>query len=285
MGRCLGTDDGGGRTKGTSADSTRDTEEGERVRSCDLDLALAAERIADLIAAEELCARILWLFFSTLAGVVYKSISWACILPQLLWLHLHPAELSSVRYYSISLFAPYFTLFSNHLPCVLAFASFNKSDSMSFFFGGFDKQRYSAHLRMVVERLRIAQNKRQNEIKIERRELSVMLATRKFDKARIKVESVLRKTREGEASEVLALMVDLLIERVPLVASEKTCPADLIESVATVLWAAPRAGVEELKVVRDQLVHKYTDKWAAAVTAGPEMRVNGKVFTRLTVRA
>ena len=156
---------------------------------------------------------------------------------------------------------------------------------MSFFFGGFDKQRYSAHLRMVVERLRIAQNKRTNEVRAERRELAAMLAARKFDKARIKVESVLRKAREGEASEVLSLMVDLLIERVPLVAAEKTCPADLIECVSTVIWAAPRAGVEELKVVREQLISKYTEKWAAALTSGPESRVNGKVLTRLTVRA
>lgn len=153
------------------------------------------------------------------------------------------------------------------------------------FFGfAFDKTKFAAHLRMVVERLRLAQNKRTQEIKQERREVSGMLAAKKMDKARVRVESVLRKTREGEASDILTVMVDLLVERVPLISAEKACPADLVECVATVLWAAPRAGIEELKVVAQQLTLKYGDKWAAGVAAGAgaESRVNQKVFVRLT---
>ena len=75
------------------------------------------------------------------------------------------------------------------------------------FFGfAFDKTKFSAHLRMVVERLRLAQNKRTQEIKQERREVSGMLAAKKMDKARVRVESVLRKTREGEASDILTVV-------------------------------------------------------------------------------
>ena len=82
-------------------------------------------------------------------------------------------------------------------------------------------------------------------------------------------------------------MVDLLLERVPLISAEKACPADLVECVATVLWAAPRAGIEELKVVAQQLALKYGDKWALGVAAGAgaDSRVNQKVLARLTVRA
>ena len=75
------------------------------------------------------------------------------------------------------------------------------------FFGfAFDKTKFAAHLRMVVERLRLAQNKRTQEIKQERREVSGMLAAKKMDKARVRVESVLRKTREGEASDILTVV-------------------------------------------------------------------------------
>ena len=75
------------------------------------------------------------------------------------------------------------------------------------FFGfAFDKAKFSAHLRMVVERLRLAQNKRTQEITQERREVSGMLAAKKMDKARVRVESVLRKTREGEASDILTVV-------------------------------------------------------------------------------
>lgn len=164
----------------------------------------------------------------------------------------------------------------------------------------------------------------------------LQLKDKKWDKARIQVESVIRDTREAEAMEVgaaaleryaehnrtrrsnaaprvscnparilpsrvppslrslprtprpqvIGLMCDLLVQRVPLIASEKACPADMLESVHTLLWAAPRSQVEELRVVREQLTHKYGDAFAGVAIRGegPGCRVNEKVKARLTVR-
>lgn len=160
---------------------------------------------------------------------------------------------------------------------------------MSWFGGGFDKNKLKANLSMSTQRIKLLCSKASNEIKIERREIAnlvspgcgqgvndhwdpcvgllcnlehcghplvtrqqggafralhcaspkppapshclsflpaplyLQLKDRKFDKARIKVESFIRKEREKEAWEILDLMADLLVARVNLIASEKQC--------------------------------------------------------------
>ena len=111
---------------------------------------------------------------------------------------------------------------------------------------------------MVIERARLNGNRRVAEAKAERREIAALLRESKYDKARIRVESVIRKGREADALDLLGLMAELLLERAPLVASRESpgVPADLQETVATLVWAASRAGIEELRVVREQLVSR-----------------------------
>jgi len=115
----------------------------------------------------------------------------------------------------------------------------------------------------------------------------LQLRDKKFDKARIRVEGVIRKAREGEALEVVELMCDLLVQRISLIASEKALPLDLKECIHTLIWAAPRSHVEELRVVREQLAYKYGDAVAAAASRGEGegCAVNEKVRARLTVRS
>ncbi len=56
-------------------------------------------------------------------------------------------------------------------------------------------------------------SKRAQELFRERREIVTLLTTHKYDKARIRGESLYRKEREIEAYEVLELMCELLHER------------------------------------------------------------------------
>lgn len=107
-------------------------------------------------------------------------------------------------------------------------------------FGGFDKNKLKSHLAMAVQRIRLLRNKKSNEVAIEKRAVTGMLSAKQFDKARIRVESVIRQQRELEAEEILELMCELLLARIALIASEKTCPPDLGETVHTLIWAAPR---------------------------------------------
>lgn len=57
-----------------------------------------------------------------------------------------------------------------------------------------------------------------------------------------------------EAYEILELMCELLAERLSLIAHDKACPPELIGSVHTLIWAAPRTEVSEFKAVRAPLL-------------------------------
>lgn len=46
------------------------------------------------------------------------------------------------------------------------------------FWSGFDKGKLKSHLSMGIERFKLQQNKRGNEIKIEKRELATMVSHR-----------------------------------------------------------------------------------------------------------
>ena len=106
------------------------------------------------------------------------------------------------------------------------------------------------------------------------------LAAKAFDKARIRIESVIRKQREMAAEEILELMVDLLLERISLISSEKTMPADISETVQTVVWASSRTQIDELKAVKEQLLLRYGPQIAKEQKGGGR-RVNANVESRL----
>lgn len=90
--------------------------------------------------------------------------------------------------------------------------------------------------------------------------------------------------RQIEAEEILDLMCELVKARIDLITREKQCPTDMTEAVHTLIWAAPRTSIDELKAVRQQFIYKYTEPWCmpAIKGEGPDCRVNDKVKGRLT---
>lgn len=75
-------------------------------------------------------------------------------------------------------------------------------------------------------------------------------------------------------------MCDLLLERINLIAAEKVLPADLSETVQTIVWAASRTQVDELKIVREQLGLRYGAQ-LAKLEKGEGRHVNAEVESRL----
>ena len=113
------------------------------------------------------------------------------------------------------------------------------------------------HLKMAEQRLAILNSKKTNLIKTQKREIAQLLRDGKEEKARIRVEKLIRDDFTIEAYELLSLLCELLHERAALITSEKDCPPDLREACCTLIWAAPRTEVPELKVVAEQLDLKY----------------------------
>uniref|UniRef100_A0A2R9B7B1 IST1 homolog n=1 Tax=Pan paniscus TaxID=9597 RepID=A0A2R9B7B1_PANPA len=105
---------------------------------------------------------------------------------------------------------------------------------------GFKAEHLRVNLRLVINQL--AQK--------ARKEIADYLAAGKDERARIRVEHIIREDYFVEAMEILELYCDLLLARFGLIQSMKELDSGLAESVSTLIWA--------LKIVADQLCAKYS---------------------------
>ncbi|RXM27244.1 IST1-like [Acipenser ruthenus] len=129
--------------------------------------------------------------------------------------------------------------------------------------GGFKAERLRVNLRLVMNRLKLLEKKKTELTQKARKEIADYLSTGKDERARIRVEHIIREDYLVEAMEILELYCDLLLARFGLVQSMKELEPGLQEAVSTLIWAAPRmqSEVVELKIVADQLCAKYSKEY------------------------
>lgn len=120
-----------------------------------------------------------------------------------------------------------------------------------------------------------------------RKEIAQYLQTGQEAIARIKVEHVIREQNISAAYEILELFCEFLIARIPILESQRDCPSELLEAVASIIFASPRCSdVPELLQVRNLFTTKYgKDFVAAAAELRPDSGVNRVVIEKLSVGA
>ncbi|XP_046536246.1 IST1 homolog isoform X3 [Equus quagga] len=120
---------------------------------------------------------------------------------------------------------------------------------------GFKAERLRVNLRLVINRLKLLEKKKTELAQKARKEIADYLAAGKDERARIRVEHIIREDYLVEAMEILELYCDLLLARFGLVQSMKELDSGLAESVSTLIWAAPRlqSEVAELKILMHKL--------------------------------
>eukprot|EP00943_MAST-04B_sp_MAST-4B-sp1_P009625 g9625.t1 len=152
------------------------------------------------------------------------------------------------------------------------------------FFGpSFNGQKCKAQLKMASIRIAQQTNKKTQLIKTLKREIAQLLANNKEEKARIKTEHIIREDFVMEAYETIALLCELLHERMPLIQSLKLCPPDLHESVVTVIYAAARTEIPELMKVRKMFKAKYGEKFEERALMNENRIVNEKIVNKLGI--
>lgn len=133
---------------------------------------------------------------------------------------------------------------------------------------------------MAVQRIKLACGKKTSVQKNEKREVAEMLRVDKEEKARIRVEKIIREDFLLEAYEIIELLCELIHERARYMSSQKECPADLEEAVISLIWVSSRVDIEELAEVRRQLGKKFGSKFTEAATTN----IYGKVNERLAMK-
>jgi len=147
-----------------------------------------------------------------------------------------------------------------------------------------------SNLRLASNRLKLLQKKKTEQAHKAQVEVTSFLNGDKEDRARIRVESIIREDFIVEAYELLEMYCELLLARFGLIQQMKELDDGIAEAVASLLWAAPRISheVAEFKIITDQLTQKYGKQYceAARMNQLPEpSRVSPKLIQKLAVTA
>jgi vacuolar protein sorting-associated protein IST1 len=137
---------------------------------------------------------------------------------------------------------------------------------------------------MATQRIRLAVNKKSNGLKHQKREIATLLGDQKIEKARIKVEHIIREDFNIEAYEIIELLCELIHERVNYISSCKECPPDIKEAICSIIWATNRVEISELSEVKKQLTKKFGTKFAEQAEDNNNNCVNERLVAKLSVQ-
>ncbi|XP_008255785.1 IST1 homolog isoform X1 [Oryctolagus cuniculus] len=153
------------------------------------------------------------------------------------------------------------------------------------FSSAFKADRLRVNLQLVINRLKVLEKKKTEQTQKARKEIADYLAAGKDERARIRVEHVIREDYLVEAMEILELYCDLLLARFSLIHATKQLDPGLAESVSTLIWAAPRlqSEVPELKIVSNQLCAKYSQQYGQLCQTNEIGTVNSQLMYKLNL--
>jgi len=150
--------------------------------------------------------------------------------------------------------------------------------------GGFSVHVLKSKLEIALKRMQTQINKRSNGVKIARREIAKLLADKKDESARIRVEAVLHEIHLIEVMEILSLMCQLLSARVSMLASEKYVPDDLVEASASIIFCAKRLQIPELVDIAKQFASRFGEEWVKLHVNNQAEKVNAKILDKLSIK-
>ncbi|KAL8470670.1 hypothetical protein ACS0TY_033292 [Phlomoides rotata] len=142
-------------------------------------------------------------------------------------------------------------------------------------------------LTLAISCIKLLQNKRDVQLKLMRKEIAEFLQAGQEAIARIRVEHVIREQNTWEAYEILELFCEFVLARVPILESQRECPTELREAVASIIFSAPRCSdLPDLLHVRNLFAAKYGKEFiAAASELRPDTSVNRTIIEKLSVSA
>ncbi|EFO26750.2 hypothetical protein LOAG_01736 [Loa loa] len=155
---------------------------------------------------------------------------------------------------------------------------------------GTQYSKLKTNLRLAINRLKLLEKKKTEMALKSRTEIADFIANHKEDRARIRVEHIIREDFLVEAYELLEMYCDLILARFGLIQQIKQLDDGIAEAVINIIWAAPRVAtdVSEFKVINDQLTMKYGKAFAEAAHNNQleyPAKVSPKLMAKLSVQA
>ncbi|CAG0887584.1 unnamed protein product [Darwinula stevensoni] len=158
---------------------------------------------------------------------------------------------------------------------------------ITMFSGAASFGKLKTNLRLAVNRLKLLEKKKTELGLKARKEIADYIAAGKYERAKIRVEHIIREDYLVEAMEILEMYCDLLLARFGLIQQMKGLDDGLQEAISSLIWAAPRlqTDVTELKVISEQLTAKYGKTYAQACRENAVGTVSEKLMHKLGVQA
>ncbi|CAO2183125.1 unnamed protein product [Urochloa humidicola] len=152
---------------------------------------------------------------------------------------------------------------------------------------GFKPDKCKTSLRMAVARIKLLRNRKEVAVRQMRREVAQLLEANQDMTARIRVEHVIREEKLMQAYDLIEVYCELIVARLSIIDSQKACPIDLKEAIASVIFASMRCSdVTELADIRKHFTSKYGKEFAAAaLEVRPDSGVNRLVIEKLSAGA
>ncbi|KAG8376099.1 hypothetical protein BUALT_Bualt09G0028200 [Buddleja alternifolia] len=160
----------------------------------------------------------------------------------------------------------------------------NSKDMLS---RSFNPSKCKISLRLAGSRLKLLRNKKEVQLKQMKREIAQLLESGQDQTARIRVEHVIREEKMMAAYDLLEIYSELIVARLPIIESQKNCPIDLKEAIASIVFASPRCGdVPELLDVRKHFTAKYGKEFTtAAIELRPQCGASRLLVEKLSATA
>lgn len=142
-------------------------------------------------------------------------------------------------------------------------------------------------LNLAISRIKLLQNRRDGQLKQMRKEIAQFLQTGQEAIARIRVEHIIREQNIWAAYEILEMFCEFVLARVPILESQRECPPELQEAIASIIFAAPRCSdLPDLLQVKNLFTTKYGKEFVSAVCElRPDSSVNRTIIEKLSVSA
>lgn len=143
------------------------------------------------------------------------------------------------------------------------------------------------HLRLAINRLKLLEKKKTELAQKARKEIAEYIAAGKSERAKIRVEHIIREDYMVEAMEIVEMYCDLILARFGLVTQMKELDEGLAEAISSLIWVAPRmhTDVQELKVISDLLTAKYGKIYADACRNENVNTISDKLKHKMSVQS
>lgn len=150
-----------------------------------------------------------------------------------------------------------------------------------------DYAKLKTNLNLIMHRLKLVEKKKMELNQKARRTIGEFLVSGKVDRARIRVEQIIREDYLIEAMDLVESYCDLILSRFGQLQASEVVEEGLAPAISSLIWVTPRfeSDVPELKVIADQLGKKYGKQYVLAVKDNQLKTVNETLMKKMGVQA